>query len=146
MTTSRAGFTIIEVVVVLLIIAIATAVTVPALLAPAADDDALTTAVRDIDLLFRTARDSSARSGRAVTVMLDSATSHAWLYAGEDSPASDGVPLGLPNGVRLQLSKARAAFLFMPGGAAFADSLTLRAATTDRLVTIDPWTGRPVLH
>jgi hypothetical protein len=52
----------------------------------------------------------------------------------------------LPPGVRLQLSAARANFVFSPAGAAFADTLVLRGRMAERSVTLDPWTGHAILH
>lgn len=154
---ARAAFTIIEVVVVMLILAVATALTVPALLPPPADDD-LTAATRRLDALFGTARDSAARSGADVTVMMDSATGGVWLISAAEpdsafGPAAGGIaaararredtgtPLDLPRSVRLELSKARAQFRFTATGLAFADSLTLRSPLGTHLITIDPWSG-----
>lgn len=94
----RAGFTIIEVVVVMLILAVATAITIPALLPPPADDD-LTAATRKIDMLFGIARDSAARSGGYVTVMIDSATGGVWLLSDAD-PDSAFAPASGPFGAR----------------------------------------------
>ena len=158
----RAAFTIIEVVVVMLILAVATALTVPALLPPPADDD-LTAAARQLDLLFGTARDSAARSGADVTVVMDSATGGVWLMAAAapDSsfaPATSGIgaararredtgsPLELPRSVRLELSRSRARFRFTATGLAFGDSLVLRSPLGTYLITIDPWSGNARLQ
>ncbi|HEX2166827.1 MAG TPA: GspH/FimT family pseudopilin [Longimicrobiales bacterium] len=158
---ARAGFTIIEVVVVMLILAVATAITVPALLPPPADDD-LTVAAAQFDRLFAIARDSASRSGADVTLMIDSATGGVWLMsqAGPDTtfPSTPdsafgsarmhaaGEPLDLPASVRLQLSKSRARFRFSATGAAFADSLVLSTPAGEHLVTIDPWNGHATIQ
>lgn len=141
----RPGFTLIEVVVVLLIMTVATALTVPAFLAEPEEDD-MTRVVRQLDALFGLARDSAVRGGMPVTVMIDSATSHVWMLVGSTDPAAAGDTLDLPAGVRLQLTKTRATFSFVPHGAVFADSVRVRTTTLDRLVTIDPWTGHAVVH
>jgi prepilin-type N-terminal cleavage/methylation domain-containing protein len=159
---ARAGFTIIEMVVVMLILAVATAITVPALLPPPRDDD-LTAAAAQFDRLFAIARDSASRSGAYVTVMIDSATGGVWLMS-EAEPDSAfastrpdsafgsaglhtaGEPLDLPASVRLQLSRARARFRFSATGAAFADSLVLSTAAGEHLVTIDPWNGHATIQ
>ena len=52
-----------------------------------------------------------------------------------------GEPLGLPEGVRMELPRARARFTFEPTGAALADTLLLTGPFGTRAVTIDPWTG-----
>ena len=159
-SATRRGFTLIELVVVLLLIALATAVTVPAFLhedPPQADMDA---AEQRVSLLFRLARDSAVHSGAPVTVFLDSITATAWLVTGSSATSSDpasnasrtagalhatpGESLGLPASVSLGMSSARARFRFMPGGAAFGDTLVLRAGATVRSMTVDPWTGDAV--
>jgi type II secretory pathway pseudopilin PulG len=52
-----------------------------------------------------------------------------------------GQPLGLPEGVRMELPRARALFTFEPTGAALADTLLLTGAFGVRAVVIDAWTG-----
>ncbi|MEX1181765.1 MAG: GspH/FimT family protein [Gemmatimonadota bacterium] len=144
---ARGGFTLIELVVVLLIVAVATAVTVPALLSEPVETE-LDAATHRIQDLFRIARDSAVRAGVPVTVTIDSATGAVWLGSEtvDGGAVRAGGPLELPPGVGLQLSEARATFSFSPGGAAFADSLLLRAGTEERLITIDTWTGHMVAY
>jgi prepilin-type N-terminal cleavage/methylation domain-containing protein len=75
-----AGFTLVELMVVMVILALLAGVTVPALLATGRrQDDDLTDAVRRLEGLFRLARDSAIRGGTAVTVVMDSATHLVWL-------------------------------------------------------------------
>jgi type II secretory pathway pseudopilin PulG len=57
-----------------------------------------------------------------------------------------GEPLGLPDGVRMELPRARARFTFEPTGAALADTLLLTGTFGTRAVTIDPWTGDVRVH
>lgn len=52
-----------------------------------------------------------------------------------------GEPLGLPEGVRMELPRARARFTFEPTGAALADTFLLTGPFGTRAVTIDAWTG-----
>jgi prepilin-type N-terminal cleavage/methylation domain-containing protein len=173
----RAGFTLVEVVVVLLILALGAAIAVPALLAPREDAD-IDAATRRIELLFQLARDSAVRGGVPIAVTIDSATGGVWLapvhetddgmYAttspanlrppgllaaaaaslagGAAGSAGAGEDIGLPGTVRLELTRARARFVFAPAGAAFGDSLLLRAGAAVRLVSLDPWTGHALVH
>jgi type II secretory pathway pseudopilin PulG len=52
-----------------------------------------------------------------------------------------GEPIGLPEGVRMELPRARTRFTFEPTGAALADTLLLTGPFGTRVVTIDAWTG-----
>jgi type II secretory pathway pseudopilin PulG len=171
----RRGFTLVGVVVVPLILAVVAAAAVPALVRPRDEAD-IDAAAQRIELLFRLARDSAVRAGVAVTVTFDSVTGGVWLepapkvdyddagYATSSHAAfrvpvalrapafaaeRSGVPaesLELPGSVRIELGRARARFVFAPAGAAFGDSLLLRTATAARLITLDPWSGRAVIH
>ena len=161
---NRKGFTLIEMVVVMLVLSAMALVTLPAFLNPPQDDD-MTLAVRRVDALFRLARDSAARGGTRVSVVVDSATSHVWLdvagvsqeqastapagvsaFAARTDGGDVGEALELPGTVRVQLSKERALFSFAPSGATFADSLWLVGPLNARLVTINPWTGDVLVH
>jgi len=140
------GFTLIELIVVLAILALTTGLAIPAFRRWAEDDD-LTVATRRVEALFRMARDSAMRSGSAVTLVLDSATARVWLIPSADNAPGieeaneNGETLELPASIALQLSKTRARFRFAGGGAVFGDSLWLATSYEKRLITMDPWTG-----
>jgi prepilin-type N-terminal cleavage/methylation domain-containing protein len=164
---ARAGFTLVEIIVVLLIIAVGVAIAVPALLEPQDDAD-MAVAVRRLEALFRLARDSAVRGGVPVTVTMDSVSGRVWLLSAGSADAAqvtgtlrapprpsrlprrdeavDGAELDLPASVRLELSRARARFVFPPAGAVFGDSLVLRGATSVQRITVHPWTGNAVLY
>lgn len=76
--TARRGFTAIELIVVLVILAVGTGLAVPAFRSWFQEDD-LTVATHRIEALFQVARDSAIRSGLPVTVVIDSATGRVWL-------------------------------------------------------------------
>jgi prepilin-type N-terminal cleavage/methylation domain-containing protein len=82
----RHGFTLVEVVVVLGILALVAAFTVPAFLRDVEPDD-MTRAERRVEALFKLARDSAIRGGVPVTVVIDSVSGRVWL----DVPPSPSV-------------------------------------------------------
>jgi type IV fimbrial biogenesis protein FimT len=65
------------------------------------------------------------------------------LLGGEEVLESlvPGEPIGLPEGVRMELPRARSRFTFDPTGAALADTLLLAGPFGTRAVVIDAWTG-----
>jgi len=77
-SSAEDGFTLIEMAVVVIVLAVGAAVAVPAWRAGAVPDD-ITRATAVVDDLFRIARDSAIASGRAVTVVVDSVTSSVWM-------------------------------------------------------------------
>jgi hypothetical protein len=79
----------------------------------------------------------ASRSGEADT------TPHLALLGGEKALEAlrPGEPLGLPEGVRMELPRARTRFAFQPTGAALADTLLLTGSFGTLVVTVDPWTG-----
>jgi prepilin-type N-terminal cleavage/methylation domain-containing protein len=149
------GFTLVELVVVMVILAVMITLAIPAFRSWVDEDD-MTVATRRVEALFRLARDSAVRSGTPIDVLIDSASSRVWLVSvGLDSalatpvtnenasqnPANAGEELGLPEQVYLQLTKARASFRFAPSGAVFADTLVLMLQNAGRVITLNPWTG-----
>lgn len=172
--STRAGITLLELVMALTIISLAVAVAVPAFLSLGQRDD-LTMATQRVQTLFRLARDSAISSGLPVTVVIDSVSELVWIdtpkriqlgsQSGPEAPTSlfaevtegadlsllggegvlealvPGEPLGLPEGIRMELPRARARFTFEPTGAALADTLLLTGPFGVRAVTIDAWTG-----
>jgi len=152
---TRTGFTLVELTVVLIILAVMGGLAVPAFQRWIEEDD-LTVAIRRVEALFKIARDSAVNSGAPVTVWIDSATSNVWLLSAKPGSAAvdtvrqrrageialtPGEPMPLPEAVHMELTKARARFRFAPSGAVFADSLVLRTMTDSLLITLHPWTG-----
>jgi type IV fimbrial biogenesis protein FimT len=145
---ARPGFTLLEVAAVLTILSLMTALSVPAFRRWLEEDD-LTVATRRVRALMTVARDSAIRGGAPVTVFVDSISGLVWLDAepaAVPEQATEPTSLELPGGVRVQLSQARARFTFAPAGSAWGDTLVLRTALAERIVTLNPWTGDVVVH
>ena|GEM_PF-1286127 len=87
---SQGGFTLIELVVVLVIISVMAGVAAPALIAPRSAITDLEEAVNRFDVLFRLARESAVRSARPVTVVVDSISGMVWF---DSSANQSGGPL-----------------------------------------------------
>jgi prepilin-type N-terminal cleavage/methylation domain-containing protein len=89
----RSGFTLIELIVVLLILSVVAGVTVPALFTPPPAVTEMEEAVGRLDTLFRLARDSAVRSASTVTVVMDSISGLVWFdlpgTSTDESPDAD---------------------------------------------------------
>jgi len=77
----QSGFTLIELIVVLLIITVLAGAVAPALVAPSPAKTDMEEAVNRFDTIFRLARDSAVRSASPVTVVLDSISGLVWFKA-----------------------------------------------------------------
>ncbi len=80
----QGGFTLIELIVVLLVITVLAGAVAPALVTPAPAKTDMEEAVNRFDTLFRLARDSAVRSASSVIVVLDSISGLVWF----DAPGS----------------------------------------------------------
>jgi len=135
------GFTLIEVVVVLVVITVLAATVTPALVRTAPETTGLEAAVSRFETLFRQARDSAVRTARPVTIVLDSLSGRMWIESGEQAADSTGV-LEMPDGIRIVYLLPRTLFTFSPSGSAVGDSLKLMTGTGQTcLLTVDPWNG-----
>ncbi len=120
------------------LLAVVGAMAVPAF-RPPPREAALEEGAGRVEALFRMARMEAVRQGATVTVVLDSASSRAWI---DTRNVTEGEDLELPPGVRLEVGSARATWHFRPGGSASGDSVVVRSPSGGvRIVTLDPWTG-----
>jgi prepilin-type N-terminal cleavage/methylation domain-containing protein len=138
-----AGFTLLEVVTVVLVLGIAAAVAVPAL--RPADERSAAAAAEALRAVYADARAVSARRGEPVTVVLETATDSFAVFA---EPA-DG-PRRVLRAGRLPLPEdgsisggrnGRAQARFTPLGRARADRVTLADGGDRHVVRVDAWTG-----
>jgi len=125
----RPGFTLIEIVIVMIIVALSAVVAIPAWRATMVPDD-LARAEGAFGDLFRLARDSAIASGRTLTVVVDSATAAVWLETdvrpGGDAFLSMEVPSAMGNRAAGQIRGAlpgagRSRFDPTPDGATALD-------------------------
>jgi general secretion pathway protein H len=139
---ARAGFTLIEMIVVIIVIAITAGLTAPAIMRMAgAQTDETDTA--PVAALLRGARRQALEGGAVVTVIVDPENAR---YRADTSSArgagllSEGV-LSLEPGVTLESDSIRVRFTFRPDGSVFGDTLTVHGRTTSSRISIDRWTG-----
>ncbi len=141
---SRSGFTLVEILVVLMMLAIAAAVTVPAFRPPA--ERSAGAAARALREVYADARSQAARRGVAVVVEIRTATGEWRLIADpEDGTAPRTLEVGtLPLPAEGRLSGGRdgtARAAFTPLGRARADRVTITEGEVRHEVSVDGWTG-----
>lgn len=134
----RSGFTLMEIVVVLAIITVASAVTVPRLLDVTHDD--LYWATQEVVRVVDDARGRAAQSGSRRMLVIDPASREYWIEDGEFRVLLTDT-LRLPDTVNLERNSLRLTFDFMPAGSASADTIALTSTNGTRRVTADIWTG-----
>ncbi len=139
---SAFGFTLVEIVVVLAILALTAAAVVPAF-TRAIDDDPVTAAARRLERILLDARATGLTRAVPVRVAIVPETGRYWVFkeVGGDSTALDSGSLTLAPGLRLWSAAARPTIRFSPVGVVDADSLLVLGATGARALVIARWTG-----
>jgi type II secretory pathway pseudopilin PulG len=143
-TTGRAGFTLIETVVILTMLGIVAAVTVPSLARTLRDGADATT--RDIVSLLGTAREAAATRGVQTSAAIELATGAYWVVT---RPAGTGAAdtirqgrFGLPPAIRLSGGdQGWVVTVFDPLGRSRGGTLFVSEGQHVRAITTDPWTG-----
>lgn len=139
------GFTLLELVIVVLLLGMAAGVAVPAL-SRLDMDDPVAGAVRDVERLLSRARLTAAERAVSVRVVVDVATARyeatASSHTGRDIvlPFAQGT-LDLPMGVALAATRPLAVFTFDPLGPAAGDTVRVVGPSGEVRVVVDPWTG-----
>ena len=138
----RAGFTLIEMVLVLLIIGIIFAMVVPSL-GSLGHDPEEGMAWKELVTLMRSSRVLALEKGVTVKMVLDPETGNYRV----DSTGARGAGIveegQLTVGLNMTMvaDSARAKFSFRPDGSAFSDSLIMRASGYATKISVDPFTG-----
>jgi prepilin-type N-terminal cleavage/methylation domain-containing protein len=130
----RAGFSLIELIVVLFIMAVCTAVALPAFVDRGPRDPAYA-AAEELSMVIRSASHRSSQLQRQVNLVIDGSR-YALRSIARDARMDlvEGT-LALPAGVRIEPAGVHA-FTFLPGGGAWGDSVVIRSDTTRLLVRV----------
>lgn len=142
-TRPRAGFTLVEMLIVIVILGVVAGATAPAIRDLRAADP-LQGATSQATTLLGRARRTAMERAVPVRVSLDPETHRysvrALPYgAAPDSILADSLPLD--DAVRLDARGGRLVLLFAPTGEARGDTLVLRWRGRVAAVSADPWTG-----
>ncbi len=136
----RRGFTLAEIIVVLALLGVIAAVTVPAFTRLDVADDA-TRAAGAVVQVLHAARLAALEQASAATVVVEPASGRYWVALGDAAAGGDSGTFTTPVGVTLLGTEPRARFVFEPTGAATGDSLFLQGTSRTAVVTVDRWSG-----
>ena len=139
---SRAGFTLVEVVVVLAIMGVLAAVTAPAFLAPRAADEPAAAAAETRRVLER-ARSTALARGAVVTVTIDPRTARyrVELERADDRELVADSAIAMAPGTAVATTAPRLRLRIEPTGAAWGDSVVIIAGSRAAIVSADRWSG-----
>jgi type II secretion system protein H len=139
---AREGFTLVEMLIVIVILAIVSAVTIPALRSN--PDDALTTSANTLTTLMQRSRQTAIERGQNVTLVVDAENARYWATIMNtnrpDSLVSFG-PIELASGATLSSEEPRSRFVFVPSGAASGPPIEMRLDSRAAIITLNQWTG-----
>jgi len=140
----RRGFTLIELIVVMLIIGIAGFVIVPALLRDAPSDTAAV--AQPMATVLRAARRVAIDSGQSARLVLDPSSLRYVVQMSSSARTVAEGTVPLPAGATVAADSARATFQFAPNGTAIGDSIVVSGAAQRVFVAVDRWTGEVILR
>ena len=138
----RSGFTLVEMLIVIVILAIVSAVTVPAM--RSSPDDELTTSASVVTNIMQRSRQTAIERGQTVALVVDAENARYWATiqsTGQpDSVVSYG-PIELSSGATIMAAEPRSRYFFAPSGAATGGPIEVRMHARAALITLNQWTG-----
>ena len=138
----RNGFTLVEMLIVIVILAVVSAVTVPAF--RSSPDDDITSSANVLTTLMQRSRQTAVERGQTVTLVVDAENARYWATlqsTGQaDSLLSYG-PLELASGATIKSDEPRPRYVFAPSGAASGAPLEVRLDSRAAVITLNQWTG-----
>lgn len=140
---SRRGFSLLELVTVLLILGLVAGVTVPRL-TRAAEVSPVEEAASELATLLRTAHRSALETAGTVTVRLVKGAWTITRVSGDSVATLDIGLLPLPPGVTIPGDSTGVSFRFFPSGGAEGDTVyALSGDGAAVAIFVDRWTGEP---
>ncbi len=139
----RAGFTLVEMMVVIAILGIAAGVSVPAM-RDLRSADPLVRGTNEATTMLARTRQTAVERAETMRLSVDPATRRYRVRTLGSDAASDSVTtdsLALPEGVTIDDAQGRLTVTFAPTGEARGDTLTLRWQGRAVAIAADQWTG-----
>jgi prepilin-type N-terminal cleavage/methylation domain-containing protein len=138
----RRGFSLVELVVVLLLLGMTAALSAPALMS-ALDRDETHASVRAVRTLLEDSRSLALERGTRVDLVIDAGDARYWVMAGDDSATTGR--LALNTDTRLQSRRDRVHFMWDARAASWIDTLHVTTGTGRTMLTVDPWSGAVIV-
>ena len=132
------GFTVVELLVVLVMVGVTLGVVGPAFVARDSAPDGVDVVLRLIERTKRTA----IASARTTTLVIDPTAARAWVRSGGAAPAIDtSFAMDLPPTASMTSAVARPTFTFDADGGGTSGELHVNDARRSAAISVDPWTG-----